>query len=189
MRMTMLMLVVVCLFSVNTFATDRYVNATNPSPVAPFIAWGNAARTIKDAVDVSVAGDVIWVAAGTYSNGGRIVHGGMTNRVAVTVPVTVRSASGPASTFIVGVADPNWSHVLGCGESAARCVYLTNGASLIGFTLTNGYTNRRGSTRALRRRCGAEPLCDDQQLRHHQLWWYQAAARAEWNVSELHHKE
>ena len=90
MRALSLTLAGVCLLAVNAAAVDRYVNATNPSPVAPFIAWGNAARTIQDAVDVSVAGDVIWVAAGTYSNGGRVMVGSMTNRVAVTVPVTVR---------------------------------------------------------------------------------------------------
>ena len=144
MRTGSLLLALLCLFSTNALAADRYVNATNPSPVAPFIAWGNAARTIQDAVDVSVAGDVIWVAAGTYSNGGRVMVGSMTNRVAVTVPVTVRSVSGPAVTVIAGVADPSWSYVLGCGSSAVRCVYLTNGASLIGFTLTNGNTLTTG---------------------------------------------
>ena len=111
-----------------TFArpgTIRYVSAASTNPIAPYRSWEFAAVTIQDAVDAAAPGDKIVVTNGVYQTGAR--EG---NRVAVTKPVTVRSVNGPGATSIVG-SGPT-------GPTAVRCVYLTNGATLAGFTLTNG---------------------------------------------------
>ena len=116
-------------------ATTRYVNLNNHASDSQFTSWAAAATNIQDAIDVAVAGDDILVTNGVYQTGARDVYG-MSNRVAVTQAVTVRSVNGPAVTSIVG-SGPK-------GPVAVRCVYLTNGAVLAGFTLTNGATQSSG---------------------------------------------
>lgn len=111
--------------------TTNYVSKSG-SHTSPFNTWEYAATNIQDAVDVASSGDTILVSNGVYSSGGVVVYGFTTNRVAVTKPVTVRSLNGPQVTVIQGVNIPRPN------ASSVRCVYLTNGASLIGFTLTNG---------------------------------------------------
>ncbi len=119
-----------------TTATVRYVNASNASPSSPYLTWGDAASTIQDAVDISVDNDEIVVTNGVYATGGRVVYGAMSNRVAITKSLIVRSVNGPAVTFIQGYQVPGTTNGIG----AVRCVYLTNGAALSGFTLTHGAT-------------------------------------------------
>jgi hypothetical protein len=124
-------------------ATTRYVNLNNPAPASPYTNWVTAATNIQHAVNVAAVGDDILVTNGVYQTGATVVYG-MSNRVAVTKAVTVRSVNGPAATSIVGFG-PN-------GSNAIRCVFLTNAALLAGFTLTNGatqtsddwYTNQSG---------------------------------------------
>jgi hypothetical protein len=121
-------------------AAERYVNVNNPAPMAPYTNWPTAATVIQDAVDAAQPGDEVVVTNGIYEMGGRAVHPGMTNRVAVTKPLTLRSVNGPEVTVIRGYQVPGTTN----GDGAVRCVYLTNRATLVGFTLTNGAAYQGG---------------------------------------------
>jgi len=121
-------------FSFNTLATVHYVDLNSSNPTSPYLDWDTAATNIQDAIDAADASDFIVATNGIYSSGGRAVYGVATNRVTVDKAVTVQSVNGAASTIIAGsLFNLN-------GGAAVRCVYLTNGAMLIGFTLTNGGT-------------------------------------------------
>ena len=109
-------------------AAERYVDRSNLLPESPFLSWAAAATNIQDAVDAADPGDTIWVTNGFYDGGYGLVNVDSTTRVAVTKALTLRSVNGPAVTTISG-EDP---------IGRIRCVYLTNGAQLIGFTLQNG---------------------------------------------------
>lgn len=113
-----------------------YVALDNPTPTAPFGTWATAANSIQDAVDVAAAGGMIWVSNGVYQTGGSFINGGTGNRLSVTTPIKIQSVSGPTVTIIRGYTPPTTN-----SPASVRCVYLANGASLSGFTLTNGSTS------------------------------------------------
>lgn len=123
---------VALLSAASTFGDVHYVAVDNVTPVAPYTNWVTAATNIQDAVDVATVDDVVLVNDGVYATGGVAIYGTMTNRVAVTKAVRVQSVNGPAVTMIVGQGP--------AGDGAVRSAYLTNGAVLTGFTLTNGCT-------------------------------------------------
>jgi PKD repeat protein len=115
----------------------HYVALNSSSPSPPYSSWDTAASSIQNAVDAAAPGALVLVNDGIYESGGRAVYGIMTNRVAVTKPLTVRSVNGPGVTVIRGHAIPVET---GNGDGAVRGMYLANGAMLIGFTITNGHT-------------------------------------------------
>ena len=134
----------------------HYVSVVSASPEPPYKSWATAARTIQEAVDMAVPGGQVVVTNGVYATGGRAVFGMMTNRVAVDRPVVVRSVNGPEVTVIQGFQVPeNW---LGIGNGAMRCVYLTNGAVLSGFTLADGGTCSSGDWE--KEGCGGGVWCE-----------------------------
>jgi hypothetical protein len=93
-----------------------YVAASNPNPRPPYASWATAARNIQDAVNAaSYPRAAVLVTNGVYPGG-----------VSVTKPLTLLSVNGPQFTTING-------------GGTNKCVSLTNGASLTGFTLTSGH--------------------------------------------------
>jgi hypothetical protein len=106
-------------------ATTHYVDAGGTNSVLPYTNWVTAATNIQDAVDAAENGDPVLVNDGIYQDGYRIIEQHETNRVVVTKPLTIQSLNGPLATIING-------------SGIYRCVFLTNGAFLNGFTLANG---------------------------------------------------
>ncbi len=116
-------------------AITRYVDLNSPSPGAPYTNGPSAATNIQDAIDASSAGDLILVSNGTYNVGSRTVVDSTPCRVVINKPITVRSLNGPGVTVIEGYSLPGQFPF---SPDSVRCAYMTNGATLIGFTLLNG---------------------------------------------------
>ena len=121
------------IFTFGATATPRYVDLNCTNATSPFTDWTTAATNIQDAIDASVDGDLILVTNGVYLRGGRVMAGDLTNRAMLNKALTVQSVNGPFATVIQGAGATN-------GTSAVRCAWLTNGASLVGFTLQAGAT-------------------------------------------------
>jgi len=116
--------------------------ATNGAAIYPYTNWTDAAATIQDAVDTASSNDTVLVSNGVYTAGGASTPGhSLSNRVCVTRSIRVEGVNGPSNTFIVGASDGGSN-----GPAAVRCVYLEDGASLAGFTLTNGHTWASGGS-------------------------------------------
>ena len=141
------------LLSFNVSAAMLHVDVNNTSPASPYTNWTTAATNIQDAVDAANPGDTVLVTNGVYQNGFCVVYGALTNRVAVTKAVTVQSVNGPAVTTIQGGGSPY-------SDSAVRCVYLTNGASLSGFTISSGSTRAVSWPTATPENCGGGLWCE-----------------------------
>jgi parallel beta-helix repeat protein len=125
--------VLLALCSLNASAATHYVDANGTNATPPYSDWTTAAVNIQDAIDASTNGDIVLVTNGVYAGGGQVMAGGLTNRVALTNAITVQSVNGPWVTTIQGAGAVN-------GPSAVRCAWLTNNATLIGFTLKWGAT-------------------------------------------------
>src|SRR5215471_17540797 len=97
-----------------------YVSPGSPNPTPPYATWTTAGTNIQQVVDAAGDGDLVLVSNGVYAG-----------RVTVTNAVLVRSFAGPQYTVIDG-------------QGTNRCVWLTNGVRLDGFTLTNGFGENGG---------------------------------------------
>ena len=96
---------------------NRYVDPASPSSAAPYTSWTTAAHSIPGALAASVSGDVVYVAAGNYSQ---------TSQITIPAGVSLICPSGPTTATIAG-------------NSVTRCVYMPSaGSSLNGFTITGG---------------------------------------------------
>ncbi len=126
------------------YAEIHYVDTNSPSPSAPYTNWITAAHHIQSAIDIALDGDEILVADGIYNTGGTAIFGTLTNRVAITKPIIVRSINGPEVTIIEGALATDGGDAHGCGDGAIRCVYVGTNAVLAGFTLTKGHTRSDG---------------------------------------------
>ena len=117
--------------------TNSYFVAPGGSHIFPYDTWSKAANDIQSAIDAAnIAGAYLLVSNGVYLSGGKAVSGSITNRVAITKPLHVKSVNGPEVTSIVGEGP--------IGNFAIRCVYVGEHSSLSGFTLTNGHTRSSG---------------------------------------------
>ena len=138
-------------------ATTFYVDANGANPISPYTDWSTAATYIQDAIDVATDGDLVLVTNGVYATGGRVVYGSLTNRVVINKAITVQSVNGALLTAILGFAN-NGSAMPTNGDNAVRCVYLTNNAALIGFTLAFGATRNSGDS--IKEESGGSAWCE-----------------------------
>jgi len=131
-------------FGVATSAVAKVVihcvDVANPAPAPPYLSWATAATNIQDAIAAAGEGEAVLVAKGVYAAGGKTMGDSLTNRVVLDKPLTVLSVNGPDQTVIRGAWDPVSTN----GPLAVRCLWMTNGAQLGGFTLTGGATLSTG---------------------------------------------
>ncbi|NQU38877.1 MAG: VCBS repeat-containing protein [Lentisphaerae bacterium] len=117
----------------------HYAAMDGQTSVWPYASWPTAASNIMDAATVAEAGDRVLVGDGVYLQGEVPVAGmALTNRVVLDKAISVLSVNGPATTTIVG--RPAAGAAAPLGPDAMRCLYMTNGAFLAGFTLRDGAT-------------------------------------------------
>lgn len=105
-----------------------------PMPLVPRTIYvpKNAPDTLQMYIDQANPGDEIVVAPGIYDMGGRQLNqAGPATRLVIDKPLTLRSEKGPEVTIIAG------------GPST-RCIYMTNGVQVIGFTISGGETMKEG---------------------------------------------
>jgi PKD repeat protein len=129
--------------TVSALENPVYYVSPGGGHAAPFTNWAGAATDIQSAVDVAAAGGLVRVSNGVYAAGGVAGYpegSRLTNRVAIHRPMTVQSENGPASTAIMGAFDPATN-----GPASVRGVYLAEGATLAGFTVTNGTARAAGT--------------------------------------------
>ncbi len=104
----------------NLSAALLFVSTGSINPTPPYNSWNTAAHTIQDAVTAASPNDVVLVTNGAYAGG-----------LVLAKPV-----------WVLGVGRAQFTLIDGGGTN--RCVWMTNGARLEGFTLTNGWAQNGG---------------------------------------------
>ena len=128
-------LLLFAMFSVTSDAATYYVDAARPDDGGDGASWAAAKRTIQAAEDLAADGDTVLVTNGVYSEGSAVTPGySLSNRVAVTNRITLRSVNGAGVTVIEGSGSGAYAT-----PSAVRCVFMSRGV-LDGFTLRGGAT-------------------------------------------------
>ena len=117
-------------------ATTRYVDASPHTPISPYTSWTTAATNIQYAISAASFADTILVNDGVYKYGTIINVSGNTRVFTMNKHLTMQSVNGPEVTIIQGSTNAL--------TSVVRCVFLTDGSVLSGFTLTNGVTDLGG---------------------------------------------
>jgi hypothetical protein len=108
-----------------------YVTRMPPVPKTTYVPK-NSPDTLQRFIDLADPGDELVVAPGIYDIGGRQHNqAGPATRLVIDKPLTLRSEEGSAKTIIAG-------------GPATRCIYMTNGVQVIGFTITGGETMKEG---------------------------------------------
>ena len=134
------------------FSTNWYVNAWLGDDANDGFTPETAKRTLKGIMTSAViAGDTVHAAPGDYAEEGMYNEKDagpgdgeavIQSRVVVPKGVALVSDEGADATHIVGAsASEEYDVQLGLGSNAVRCVFLSAGARLKGFTLRNGRTN------------------------------------------------
>ncbi|HXJ74842.1 MAG TPA: immunoglobulin domain-containing protein, partial [Candidatus Dormibacteraeota bacterium] len=103
-----------------------YVWQDSPNPTLPYTNWLTAAHSIPDAVSAAGANYQVIVTNGTYPG-----------TVTIDKPLTLLSVNGPQVTVI----DAGWN--MGPAFDSGS-VTMTDGASVSGFTITNGQGGANG---------------------------------------------
>ena len=131
----MIVMPVLMLLTVRTYAANYYVNAAQAGDTGAGTNWTSAKKTIQAAVNQAASGDTVIVTNGIYNVGATVTPGyTLSNRVVILKAITVKSVNGPVVTIIDGPGTNSYNT-----SSAMRCVYMTNGV-LDGFTLRGGTT-------------------------------------------------
>ncbi len=126
-----------------------YVDAENGSDANDGVSESAAFKTLAAAMAAADYGDTVVALPGTYEEGTMVptlaqscytTAPTLPARVVVKKGVTLESRDGADTTIIKGSASPSTSRSDGCGDGAVRGVFLCDGATLRGFTVTGGRT-------------------------------------------------
>lgn len=120
--------------------SDVYVSPFGNHEV-PYDSWSIASTQLQVAVDMVNTGGTVWVTNGTYVAGGAVPAGhSLTNRVLLSGSRRLISINGATETVIAGASDNGTN-----GPAAVRGIFITGGAVLDGFTISNGWSAASGT--------------------------------------------